>query len=76
MSEQEDRQRIFNDLKEYSERYNADYYLLILAPDEGQRVRVPGNYHKHSDYPEESEIGPAMDILFAQEVQRRIDAIR
>lgn len=44
----EERQKIFNALKEYGERHNAHYYCVILTPSEGQEVTIPGNFSQDS----------------------------
>lgn len=49
MSNREEMQKIFDSLKDYGEKYNADYYCVILTPPEGKKVRFLGNLkHTHT----------------------------
>ena len=45
MSVSEDRKKIFETLKKYGRRYNADYYCVLLTPPEGDKrgVRLYGS---------------------------------
>ncbi len=40
MSLSEDRKKIFETLKQYGRRYNADYYCVLLTPVEDSKEEV------------------------------------
>lgn len=49
MTQSEERHAIFKALKEYREKYNADYYCVILTPPKGQELTLTGNFrHSHA----------------------------
>jgi hypothetical protein len=43
MNQQEERQKVFDALKQYGEKHHAEYYCVILTPEKGLRVTIPGN---------------------------------
>ena len=42
MTQKEEQTAIFEALKKYGEKHNADYYCIILTPPEGQPIRIDG----------------------------------
>jgi len=48
MSKHEEIKKVFDALKHYGEKYNADYYCVILTPNEGQKLRIPGSFQHPS----------------------------
>jgi len=43
VSQLEEIKKVFDALKDYRKKYNADYYCIFITPNEGQKLRIPGN---------------------------------
>jgi len=68
MSLSEDRKKIFETLKKYGRRYNADYYCVLLTPveDSKREVRLYGGKRIALTY--KGMVGAAIEGVVEREV--------
>jgi len=66
MTQHEERQAIFKALENYAEKYNADYYCVILTPRKGKKHTVPDDFKISSA--KRGEIGLIIEGIVEREV--------
>ena len=66
MSKNEERKKVFDALNDYRKKYNADYYCVFITPNEGQKLRIPGN--SQWNFKGEGEYGKIIEDIVNKEV--------
>lgn len=66
MTQHDERIEIFSALKAYGEKHNAEYYVVILTPPEGKRVKMLGSYQYASRH--RGETGMIIDKVLGEKV--------
>ncbi len=66
MTQQDERQVIYKALEAYGKNYDAEYYCVILTPDEGQKITIPVSGRIF--IAKRGEVGEIIDRLVEKEV--------
>ena len=66
MSQLEEIKKVFDALKDYRKKYNADYYCIFLTPNKGQKLTIPGN--SQWNFNSEGEFGKIIEGIVNKEV--------